>query len=333
MNTVLKVENLQTSFFTDDGEVEAVRNVSFELREGEILGIVGESGSGKSVTVKSIMNIIKKPGKVKSGRIMYRDQDILNINAETIRQVKGNDIALIFQDPMTSLNPVFTVGNQLQETIRAHQKMPFPEMKQKAVEMLKAVRIPEAEKRMSQYPHEFSGGMRQRVVIAMALINDPDILIADEPTTALDVTIQDQILKLIKEIKEERDKSVILITHDLGVVAEMCRRVLVMYGGIVVEEGSREDIFYNPKHPYTKGLLKSMPNIESKERLIPIKGTPPNLVNPPAGCPFAARCDKAMKLCALYMPGFYEISDHQKTRCWLMDERVIQGSGADKGEA
>jgi len=322
MKSILKVKNLKTSFYTFNGEVQAVRGVDFGLRKGEILGIVGESGSGKSVTVKSIMNIIKSPGKVKEGEIIFRNKNILNLSKEEIRKIKGNDIAMIFQDPMTSLNPVFTVGNQIYETMKAHTDLSKVVINERVIELLEAVKIPSAKERAKQYPHEFSGGMRQRVVIAMALANNPEILIADEPTTALDVTIQDQILSLLKELQTKENKSVILITHDLGVVAEMCQRVLVMYGGLIVEEGTREDIFYNPSHPYTVGLLNSMPKMDSKDRLESIPGSPPSLLEPPNGCPFASRCKQAMRLCNEFLPEFYEVSSHQKSRCWLLDEKV-----------
>lgn len=327
MKEILKVKNLKTSFYTSNGEVQAVRGVDFELNKGEILGIVGESGSGKSVTVKSIMNIIKSPGKVKEGEIIFKDRDILKLKKEEIRKIKGNDIAMIFQDPMTSLNPVYTVGNQIYETIKVHSKKPKSEIKKRVVSLLDKVKIPSADERVKQYPHEFSGGMRQRVVIAMALANNPDILIADEPTTALDVTIQDQILKLLKELQNKENKSVILITHDLGVIAEMCQNVLVMYGGIIVEKATREDIFYNPAHPYTIGLLNSMPKMDKKERLEAIPGTPPSLLEPPKGCPFTARCKHAMNICYDHLPDFYQVSNHQKARCWLLNDAVKKLKG------
>ncbi|MBS7527640.1 ABC transporter ATP-binding protein [Fusibacter paucivorans] len=327
MNPILQVNQLKTSFFTSSGEVEAVRGVSFELQSGEILGIVGESGCGKSVTVKSIMNIIKPPGRVVAGEIKYKDEDLLNLSKHRIREIKGNDIAMIFQDPMTSLNPVLTIGSQLMETMKAHTKLSKSEREQRAIALLRAVQINSPELRLKQYPHEFSGGMRQRVVIAIALANDPDILIADEPTTALDVTIQDQILKLLKDLQKKQSKSVILITHDLGVVAQMCQRVLVMYGGLIVESGTREDIFYAPKHPYTVGLLNAMPKLDSKARLEAIPGSPPALVNPPKGCPFASRCQQAMKICLNHLPHFYEDHEGHKARCWLLDPQVKKMKG------
>ncbi|MDW7669468.1 MAG: ABC transporter ATP-binding protein [Bacillota bacterium] len=327
MKEILKVKNLKTSFYTSNGEVQAVRGVDFELNEGEILGIVGESGSGKSVTVKSIMNIVKPPGKIKEGEIIFNNRNILTLKKEEIRKIKGNDIAMIFQDPMTSLNPVYTIGNQIYETIKVHSNLSKSEINKRVVSLLEIVKIPSAKERVKQYPHEFSGGMRQRAVIAMALANDPDILIADEPTTALDVTIQDQILKLLKELQIKENKSVILITHDLGVIAEMCQKVLVMYGGLIVEMASREDIFYNPSHPYTIGLLNSMPKIDSKERLEAIPGTPPSLLEPPKGCPFSARCKHSMNLCNDYLPEFYEVNEHQKARCWLLNDTVKKMKG------
>lgn len=326
MKSILQVNNLKTSFYTENGEVQAVRGINFNLSKGEIVGIVGESGSGKSVTVKSVMNIIPFPGKIKEGEIVFKESNLLELSKEEIRQIKGNEIAMIFQDPMTALNPLFTIGQQITETILAHRNdISKKEATDIAIELLEKVNIPSPEERVKQYPHEFSGGMRQRAVIAMALANDPDILIADEPTTALDVTIQDQILKLIKELQNKLNKSVILITHDLGVVAETCDRVLVMYGGLIIEEGTKEDIFYNPKHPYTIGLLNSMPRLDvekSENKLTPIEGTPPNLINPPSGCPFASRCKHAMKLCNEYVPNYYEISEGHKSLCWLLDEEV-----------
>jgi oligopeptide transport system ATP-binding protein len=327
MNPILQINQLKTSFFTSSGEVAAVRGVSFELQQGEILGIVGESGCGKSVTVKSIMNIIKPPGRVVDGEILFKGENLLTISKRRIREIKGNDIAMIFQDPMTSLNPVLTIGSQLMETMKAHTKLTKAEREQRATDLLRAVQINSPETRLKQYPHEFSGGMRQRVVIAMALANDPEILIADEPTTALDVTIQDQILKLLKDLQRQQSKSVILITHDLGVVAQMCQRVLVMYGGIIVESGTREAIFYAPKHPYTIGLLRAMPKLNSRERLEAIQGSPPALINPPKGCPFASRCQSAMKLCLTRLPDFYADDEGHKARCWLLDPAVKEMKG------
>lgn len=321
--TLLEVQNLKTSFFTERGEVEAVRGVDFSIGKGEIVAVVGESGCGKSVMVKSIMCIIKKPGKVKQGRILFHGEDILRFDKEKVRNMKGNDIAMIFQDPMTSLNPLFTVGAQLVETILAHRRISRAEAKMTALEFLARVKIAAPAERFGNYPHELSGGMRQRVVIAMALLNNPDLLIADEPTTALDVTIQDQILRLIKQIKNELNKSVILITHDLGVVAESCAKVLVMYAGLIVEQGSREDIFYHTAHPYTRGLLDSMPDMEAEgSKLRQINGTPPPLINPPKGCAFADRCPQAMLLCKQSPPPLVGVSVGHSSRCWLLDPEV-----------
>lgn len=326
MDLILEVKNMKTSFYTDNGEVQAVRGIDFILNRGEIVGIVGESGSGKSVTVKSIMNIISFPGKIKEGEINFKGNNLLKLSKEKMRQIKGNEIAMIFQDPMTALNPLFTIGQQITETILAHRNdISKKQANEMAIELLGKVNIPSPKERLKQYPHEFSGGMRQRAVIAMALANDPDVLIADEPTTALDVTIQDQILKLIKELQNKLNKSVILITHDLGVVAQTCDRVLVMYGGLIVEEGKKEDIFYNPKHPYTIGLLNSMPRLDVEKdnnKLEPIQGTPPSLINPPVGCPFASRCKHAMNLCNKFIPNYYEVHEGHKSLCWLLDEEV-----------
>ncbi|HAS79658.1 MAG TPA: peptide ABC transporter ATP-binding protein, partial [Fusobacteriaceae bacterium] len=282
------------------------------------LGIVGESGSGKSITSMSIMGLLQYPGIVKSGEIIFKGKDLLKKNKKEMRDVRGNEIAMVFQDPMTSLNPVYTVGDQIMEAIRKHQKVSKSEARKKAVEMLTLVGIPDPKKRIDAYPHEFSGGMRQRVMIAIALSCEPDLLIADEPSTALDVTIQAQILDLMKELKNKLNTSIILITHDLGVVADVCSRVLVMYGGLIMEEGKVEDIFYNPKHPYTVGLLKSIPKIENKERLVPIDGTPPDLLNPPKGCPFAARCEHAMNICMEEQPDFFECGEGHRSMCWLL---------------
>ncbi len=317
--TLLKVEDLRTSFFTHLGEVKAIRGVSFSVRKGEAIGIVGESGSGKSVTSLSIMRLLQHPGKVTGGSIVFKDQEILKITEKEMRSIRGNEIAMIFQDPMTSLNPVFTVGNQIVESLRKHQKMSKEEAGKKAVDILKMVGIPDPAKRANNFPHEFSGGMRQRAMIAIALSCQPDLLIADEPTTALDVTIQAQILELMKSLNQKLDMSTILITHDLGVVADVCSRIIVMYGGLIMEEGTKEDIFYRPRHPYTMGLLKSIPKINNeKQRLIPITGTPPDLLNPPSGCPFYARCKYAMVICRTKQPPYFEVDEGHRTMCWLL---------------
>jgi len=317
MEKLIELKDVRTSFFTHLGEVQAVRGVSFGLNKGEALGIVGESGSGKSITSMSIMRLLQNPGKVKSGEIFFKGENLLEKNKAEMMAIRGNEIAMIFQDPMTSLNPVYTVGNQIIEAIRKHQNVTKKEAREKAIKMLELVGIPDPSKRIDAYPHEFSGGMRQRVMIAIALSCEPDLLIADEPTTALDVTIQAQILDLMKELKKKTGTSIILITHDLGVVADVCSRVLVMYGGLIMEEGKVEDIFYNPQHPYTIGLLKSIPKIENKERLIPIEGTPPDLLHPPKGCPFAARCEHAMNICMEERPDFFECGEGHRSLCWL----------------
>ena len=314
---LLKVTNLHTSFFTPAGEVKAVNGVSFSLEKGKVLGIVGESGSGKSVTAYSILQILANPGKIVDGSILYAGQELVGASKEEMRKIRGNKISIIFQDPMTSLNPVFTIGNQLMEAIMLHTGRDKVEAKERAIEMLRLVGVNEPEKRIKQYPHEFSGGMRQRVMIAMALACEPDILIADEPTTALDVTIQAQILDLIRDLQAQLGMSVILITHDLGVVAEMCDEVIVMYAGEVCERGTADEIFYNPKHEYTKGLLRSIPTVSDDDRrLEPIGGTPVDLLNMPDGCPFSSRCDNAMKICLGYKAKEMKINDNHIASCW-----------------
>lgn len=314
---LLKVTNLHTSFFTPAGEVKAVNGVSFSLEKGKVLGIVGESGSGKSVTAYSILQILANPGKIVDGSILYAGQELVGASKEEMSKIRGNKISIIFQDPMTSLNPVFTIGNQLMEAIMLHTGRDKVEAKERAIEMLKLVGVNEPEKRIKQYPHEFSGGMRQRVMIAMALACEPDILIADEPTTALDVTIQAQILDLIRDLQAQLGMSVILITHDLGVVAEMCDEVIVMYAGEVCERGTADEIFYNPKHEYTKGLLRSIPTVSDDDRrLEPIGGTPVDLLNMPDGCPFSSRCDNAMKICLGYKAKEMKINDNHIASCW-----------------
>ena len=314
---LLKVTNLHTSFFTPAGEVKAVNGVSFSLEKGKVLGIVGESGSGKSVTAYSILQILANPGKIVDGSILYAGQELVGASKEEMSKIRGNKISIIFQDPMTSLNPVFTIGNQLMEAIMLHTGRNKQQAKERAIEMLKLVGVNEPEKRINQYPHEFSGGMRQRVMIAMALACEPDILIADEPTTALDVTIQAQILDLIRDLQAQLGMSVILITHDLGVVAEMCDEVIVMYAGEVCERGTADEIFYNPKHEYTKGLLRSIPTVSDDDRrLEPIGGTPVDLLNMPDGCPFSSRCDNAMKICLGYKAKEMRINDNHIASCW-----------------
>lgn len=318
---LLKIENLSTSFFTSRGEVQAVRGVSFDVFPGEVLGIVGESGSGKSITCMSILGLLKSNGRIVSGSAHFEGKNLTDLPEVEMRKLRGNDIAMIFQDPMTSLNPTLTVGEQIIETILAHNSISRKQARARVVELFELVKIPEAASRLGSYPHEFSGGMRQRVMIAMALACDPKLLIADEPTTALDVTIQRQILLLLKEIQSRLNMAVILITHDLGVIAEITDRIMVMYGGMVMEEASVDDLFKNPSHPYTKGLLTSIPKIgqEGKERLKPIPGSPPDMLRPPAGCPFAPRCEKAMQICLEEMPErFVVASDLPHTsKCWL----------------
>ena len=304
MEKILEIKGLKTSFTTHIGDIQAVRGTNFYLNKGEAIGIVGESGCGKSVSMMSIMGLLSSNGKIVDGEVLFNGQDISKATEKEMEQIRGNKISMIFQDPMTSLNPVLTIGDQLTEPLIKHKGMNKKEAIVEAIKMLGLVGIPSPEKRINQYPHEFSGGMRQRVMIAMSLICNPEIIIADEPTTALDVTIQAQILDLMKELKDKFNTAIILITHDLGVVADLCTRIYVMYGGVIVEEGTDEDIFYRGKHPYTIGLLKSVPNPKSlvKEKLIPIEGQPPDLFKPPVGCPFAARCKYAMKICTQKMP-------------------------------
>ena len=324
MQEILKVENLHTSFFTPAGEVKAVNGVSFKLEKGKVLGIVGESGSGKSVTAYSIMQILANPGKIVEGSIVLDGQELVGASKETMQKIRGNKISIIFQDPMTSLNPVFTIGNQLIEAIMLHTNRDKKQATERAIEMLKLVGVNEPEKRIKQYPHEFSGGMRQRVMIAMALACEPDILIADEPTTALDVTIQAQILDLMKDLQKQLGMSIILITHDLGVVAEMCDEVIVMYAGEVCERGTADEIFYNPSHEYTRGLLRSIPSVNDKgERLEPIGGTPVDLLNMPDGCPFSPRCENAMKVCLTHKAKEMLINDSHIASCWCNVQKAI----------
>ena len=334
MNKLLEVKNLKTSFKTHIGDVQSVRGVSFHLNNGEALGIVGESGCGKSVTMMTIMRLLGENAKIEVETIKFNDKDLTNPNEKLMQTIRGNDMSMIFQDPMTSLNPLFTIGEQLTEHLIKHKKISKKEAREKAIKMLDMVGIPSPEKRLKQYPHEFSGGMRQRVMIAMSLICEPKLIIADEPTTALDVTIQAQILDLMKDLKEKLDTSIILITHDLGVVADLCSRINVMYGGLIIEEGTTEDIFYRSKHPYTWGLLRSVPNPKSelKEKLIPIEGQPPDLLKPPVGCPFTARCDYAMKICKEKQPPLFDIAKGHKSACWLCHENAPKVKSPIKGE-
>ncbi len=315
---ILEVENLHTSFFTDSGEVRAVNGVSFSLEPGKTLGIVGESGSGKSVTAYSIMQILAETGRITEGAVRYCGEDITRWSNKQMQKFRGEKCSIIFQDPMTSLNPVFTVGSQLEEAILLHTDKNRKEAKERAIEMLTLVGVNEPESRVKQYPHELSGGMRQRVMIAMALACEPDILIADEPTTALDVTIQAQILELMQDLQKKLGMAIIMVTHDLGVIASMCDEIMVMYGGRVCERGTADDIFYRPSHEYTKGLLRSIPKSDNmNQRLVPIGGTPINLLNMPKGCAFCPRCDAAMKICLDSQPAELRISDSHLASCWM----------------
>ena len=315
---LLSVKDLHTSFTTDHGDVQAVNGVSFNLDAGKVLGIVGESGSGKSVTAYSIMQILADNGRITSGEILYKGEDISRWSESKMQDFRGKCCSIIFQDPMTSLNPVFTIGSQIAEAVLLHTKSSKREAMEKALEMLKLVGINEPEKRLRQYPYELSGGMRQRVMIAMALACEPDVLIADEPTTALDVTIQAQILELMQSLQKKLGMAIIMVTHDLGVIAEMCDEIVVMYGGRFCERGTADEIFYNPRHEYTRGLLRSIPNITNmKERLVPISGTPINMLNMPKGCAFCARCDKAMKICLEQVPEERIINEYHRASCWI----------------
>ncbi|WP_172373095.1 ABC transporter ATP-binding protein [Sporosarcina jiandibaonis] len=326
MKKILKVNDLSVSFETYGTDVQAVRGVSFELEEKETLAIVGESGSGKSVTAYSIMRLIDMPpGKFDGGTILFNGEDLTLKSEKQMQEIRGKEISMIFQDPMTSLNPTMTIGKQISESLIKHQNMSKKQASSRGVELLKLVGIPNPETRINQYPHQYSGGMRQRAMIAIALACNPKILIADEPTTALDVTIQAQILELMRDLQEKTGTAIILITHDLGVVSSVASRVAVMYGGKIVETGNVDEIFYNPKHPYTWGLLGSMPKVDSKgEELLAIPGSPPDLADPPKGCPFVTRCPYAMKVCRNNMPEYTHLSDTQKTACWLLDERAPQ---------
>ena len=329
---LLSVQDLHTSFFTDAGEVQAVNGVNFNLDRGEILGIVGESGSGKSVTAYSIMQILADTGRIVSGKILYKGEDLSTWDDKQMQNFRGKACSIIFQDPMTSLNPVFTIGNQMKEAVVLHTDKRGKVADERVVELLELVGINEPRKRVKQYPFELSGGMRQRVMIAMALACEPDILIADEPTTALDVTIQAQILELIQELQKKMGMAVILVTHDLGVIADMCDNIIVMYGGRICERGTAREIFYNPKHEYTRGLLRSIPSVTNeggkRKKLVPISGTPINMLNLPKGCAFCARCDSAMKICLTEPPEELWINDEHKAACWLNVRDAME-----KGEA
>ncbi len=333
---LLEVKDLHVSFFTPAGEVKAVGGISYTLDYDEVMGIVGESGSGKSQEAYSIMGLLQSPGKVVGGSITFEGEDVLAKSKDEMAKFRGSKVAMIFQNPMTSLNPVYTIGDQLIEALRAHDKsISKDEAAKRAMEMLELVGINNVAKRMKQYPHEFSGGMRQRVMIAMGLICHPKLLIADEPTTALDVTIQAQILELMKSLQKKTHMGIIFITHNLGVVAEICDKVSVMYAGKIVEQGPVNDIFYQPSHPYTLGLLRSMPRVDAEEheRLIPIEGTPVDMLNPPEGCPFAPRCESCMKICLQKMPPYVEIGEGHRSACWLrVQERLKQSKGEEGAE-
>ena len=322
---LLEVKDLRTSFFTDAGEVKAVNGISFDLDHGKVLGIVGESGSGKSVTAYSIMQILAGTGKIIGGSVKLDGQELVGAGEKVMKTVRGNKISIIFQDPMTSLNPTYTIGHQLIEAIVLHTDRDRKQAWDRAVEMLRLVNVNEPERRMKQYPFEFSGGMRQRVMIAMALACEPDILIADEPTTALDVTIQAQILELMQQLQKELGMAIIMITHDLGVVAQLCDEVIVMYAGSICEQGTADEIFYNPKHEYTKGLLRSIPTADTAgQRLQPIAGTPIDLLNMPEGCPFAPRCDAAMKICIHQCAERMEINADHAAACWMNVKQAVE---------
>ncbi|MBR6564100.1 MAG: ABC transporter ATP-binding protein [Clostridia bacterium] len=322
---LLEVKDLHTSFFTDAGEVKAVNGISFNLDRNKVLGIVGESGSGKSVTAYSIMQILASTGKVVSGSIKLDGQELVGAGEKVMKTVRGNKISIIFQDPMTSLNPTYTIGHQLMEAIVLHTNRDKKQAYDRALEMLRLVNINEPEKRMQQYPFEFSGGMRQRIMIAMALACEPDILIADEPTTALDVTIQAQILELMKSLQKELGMAIIMITHDLGVVAQLCDEVIVMYAGSICEQGTADEIFYNPCHEYTKGLMRSIPTADTAgTKLQPITGTPIDLLNMPKGCPFAPRCDAAMKICLQERCERMQINDEHLAACWMNVKKGVE---------
>lgn len=324
MEPLLQVKNLHTSFFTHDGEVKAVKGVDFHIDQGETLGIVGESGSGKSVASLSILNLLPSAGRIVDGEILLQGEDLVRADGSKLRSVRGGTISMIFQDPMSSLNPLIPVGRQVEEMILTHRSRKRGEIKREVLDLFERVQISDPEQRYRSYPHEFSGGMRQRVMIAIALACRPALLIADEPTTALDVTIQDQILTLLHSLQDEMQMSILFISHDLGVIAEICSRIMVMYGGMVMETAGTRDVFARPSHPYTMGLLESIPSIvQNKNRpLLPIPGSPPDASNPPSGCPFHPRCRYARQICTLQTPPLYEVSESHRSRCWLLDENA-----------
>ncbi len=337
---LLQIKNLHTSFYTDAGEVKAVNGINYNLDNGKVLGIVGESGSGKSVSAYSLMRILTDTGRVTEGEVLFKGENILNYTPQQMQSFRGSRISMIFQDPMTCLNPVFSVGSQLREAIRIHTDRTKEQVQARALEMLTLVGVNEPERRLKQYPHELSGGMRQRVMIAMALACEPDILIADEPTTALDVTIQAQILELMQSLQKKLGMAIIMITHDLGVIADMCDEIIVMYAGKVCERGTADEIFYNPRHEYTKGLIRSIPRIvkpdddsnvkknivsvskRRREKLVPIPGTPVDLLNLPEGCAFASRCSEAMKICLSQQPQEVWVNDEHIAACWCNVKRM-----------
>ena len=329
-DSILEVRNLSTHFFTDDGEVKAVRGVSFSVAPGETLGIVGESGCGKSVTAMSVLGLVQRPGKVVGGEIMFKGSDLLKLSKEELRNIRGRDIAMIFQDPLSSLNPVLRVGFQIDEAMYAHDKIPKDQVETRGVDLLKQVRVSDAARRIKDFPHQFSGGMRQRAMIAMGLSNKPDLLIADEPTTALDVTVQAQILELLRDLNEQTGAAIILITHNLGVVAGLCKRVLVMYAGEIVEQGTAEQIFERPQHPYTWSLLRSVPRIDANRghRLLSIEGLPPDLIDLPRGCKFNPRCPFRVERCFTDSPFLEQVAPEQHAACWVTMERAYAEMGA-----
>lgn len=331
---LLDIQNERLSFFTPAGEVKALNDVSFSMKQGEVLGIVGESGSGKSVTAYSLMGLTAYPGKLIGGALHFNGHEVEKMTENEFRKMRGEEVSIIFQDPMTSLNPVYTIGNQIEEMVRLHTDKDKKQARERAKELLELVGINEPEKRLKQYPHELSGGMRQRVMIAIALACEPKLLIADEPTTALDVTIQAQILELMMELREKMGMSIIMITHDLGVVASMCEKIAVMYAGKIVEYGTTDEIFYDPQHEYTKGLINSIPklNQKEKERLVPIEGSPVDMLNPPAGCPFAPRCRSCMKVCLREMPPRTDLSDTHYTQCWLLQKAEFEAKEGTPNE-
>jgi oligopeptide transport system ATP-binding protein len=322
VNKLLEVNNLRTSFFTFSGEVQAVRNVSFDVQRGEIVGIVGESGSGKSVTFLSVTRLLSDSGKITGGEVRFDSADVLGMSHLQLRKMRNHGIGMVFQEPMSSLNPTIRVGTQIIERIRTFNKdISHKQARAQAEKLLEVVRIPEAKSLLNAYPYELSGGMRQRVMFAIAIACNPKLLIADEPTTSLDVTIQNQILKLIRSLRDNTNASIVLITHDLGVVAETCERVIVMYGGMIMEEGLVDEIFYETAHQYTIGLKKSIPDVNKigGDRLFSIAGAPPSLLEPPKGCPFYARCDKSMRICADHCPPYFQLSPTHRSMCWLLD--------------